>query len=55
MTGFLVSCAGGVFLIVLTLNAIRDRKLKKSGMLNIDQITEKKFIEYLRVLFLDRG
>lgn len=55
LTGFLVLFALGAFLIALIGNAIRYQKLKKSGILNVDQMTGKEFEEYLRVLFLERG
>lgn len=55
LTGSLILFAGGAFLIALIGNAIRYQKLKKSGILNVDEMTGKEFEEYLRVLFLERG
>lgn len=46
---------GGAFLIALIGNAIRYQKLKKSGILTVDEMTGKEFEKYLRVLFLERG
>ena len=55
LTGFLVLFTLGAFLIAFIANAIRYQKLKKSGILNVDEMTGKEFEEYLRVLFLERG
>ena len=55
LTGFLALFAAGAFLIAFIGNAIRYEKLKKSGILNVDEMTGKEFEEYLRVLFLERG
>ncbi|WP_083509177.1 restriction endonuclease [Planococcus rifietoensis] len=55
LAGFLVVFVLGAFSLALITNILRDRKLKRSGMLQVDQMKGKEFEDYLRVLFLERG
>jgi len=55
LAGFLVVFILGAFSLALITNILRDRKLKRSGMLQVDQMKGKEFEDYLRVLFLERG
>ncbi|TWT05600.1 restriction endonuclease [Planococcus sp. CPCC 101016] len=42
-------------LLGLIKKTLRHNKLKKSGIWNVDEMTEREFEEYLRVLFHERG
>lgn len=55
LTGFLIIFGLGAFLLALITNILKDRKLRRSGMLQVDQMKGKEFEDYLRVLFLERG
>lgn len=55
LTGFLVIFVLGAFSLALITNILKDRKLKRSGMLQVDQMKGKEFEDYLRVLFLEQG
>lgn len=55
LTGFLIVFILGAFSLALITNILKDRKLKRSGMLQVDQMKGKEFEDYLRVLFLERG
>ncbi|WP_249222124.1 restriction endonuclease [Planococcus alpniumensis] len=55
LTGFLVVFGLGALLLASITNILKDRKLKRSGMLQVDQMKGKEFEDYLRVLFLERG
>lgn len=55
LAGSLVVFVLGAFSLALITNILRDRKLKRSGMLQVDQMKGKEFEDYLRVLFLERG
>ncbi|MFK8794012.1 restriction endonuclease [Planococcus plakortidis] len=55
LAGFLIVFVLGAFSLALITNILRDRKLKRSGMLQVDQMKGKEFEDYLRVLFLERG
>ncbi|KYG60248.1 restriction endonuclease [Planococcus maritimus] len=43
------------FTLTFIANILKDRKLKRSGILQVDQMKGKEFEDYLRVLFLERG
>lgn len=55
LTGFLIIFGLGAFLLALITNILKDRKLRRSGMLQVDQMKGKEFEDYLRVLFLEQG
>jgi restriction system protein len=55
ITGTLVLLFIGSYLVVFIRDVLWDRKLKKSGILQIDAMTGREFEEYLRVLFFERG
>ncbi|MEZ0482100.1 restriction endonuclease [Planococcus sp. SSTMD024] len=55
LTGFLVVFILGAFSLALITNILKDRKLKRSGMLQVDQMQGKEFEDYLRVIFGERG
>ena len=55
LTGTLVLLFIGSYSVVFIKDILWDRKLKKSGILQIDEMTGREFEEYLRVLFLERG
>lgn len=42
-------------LLGLIKRTLRHNKLKKSGILNVDEMTGREFEEYLRVLFREKG
>ncbi|WP_237150905.1 restriction endonuclease [Planococcus plakortidis] len=55
LTGFLVLFIAGSLLLTFIINTLRYQKLKKSGILKVDEMTGREFEEYLRVLFRERG
>ncbi|SES61986.1 restriction system protein [Oceanobacillus limi] len=55
LTIFLVVFFGGSVLLALIVNMIKQYRLKKSGILEVDKMTGKNFEEYLQVLFKSRG
>ena len=55
LTGFLIIFGLGAVLLALITNILKDRKLRRSGMLQVDQMQGKEFEDYLRVLFLEKG
>lgn len=55
LTGFLIVFILGAFSLALITNILKDHKLNRSGMLQVDQMKGKEFEDYLRVLFLERG
>lgn len=55
LTGFLIIFGLGAFLLAVITNILKDCKLRRSGMLQVDQMKGKEFEDYLRVLFLERG
>lgn len=55
LTGTLFLLFIGSYSVVFIKDILWDRKLKKSGILQIDEMTGREFEEYLRVLFLERG
>ena len=55
LTGFLIIFGLGTVLLALITNILKDRKLRRSGMLQVDQMKGKEFEDYLRVLFQKRG
>lgn len=55
LTGFLVVFILAAFTLTFIANILKDRKLKRSGILQVDQMKGKEFEDYLRVLFLERG
>lgn len=55
LTGTLILLFIGSYSVVFIKEILWNRKLKKSGILQIDEMTGREFEEYLRVLFLERG
>lgn len=55
LTGTLVLLFIGSYSVVFIKDTLWERKLKNSGILQIDEMTGREFEEYLRVLFLERG
>ena len=54
LTGFLVVFILAAFTLTFIANILKNRKLKRSGILQVDQMKGKEFEDYLRVLFLER-
>ncbi|MFC4557846.1 restriction endonuclease [Virgibacillus kekensis] len=46
---------GCYFLFLLTINSIREQKLRKSGISEVDKMRGRKFEEYLQTLFKAKG
>lgn len=46
---------GGSLIFALIVNMVRERKLKKSGILEVDKMSGRKFEEYLQVLLKAKG
>ena len=55
LTGFLVVFILAAFTLTFIANILKERKLKRSGILQVDQMKGKEFEDYLRILFLERG
>jgi restriction system protein len=55
LTVVLLVFMGGSILLGLIVNIIRERRLKKSGILEVDKMSGRKFEEYLQVLLKMRG
>ena len=55
LIGFLAFFFISSLLLGLIKKTMRHNKLKKSGILNVDEMTGRQFEEYLRVLFRERG
>lgn len=51
----LIVFTGGSLLLALTIRILRELKLRKSGIYDIDKMSGREFEEYLRVLLKDRG
>lgn len=46
---------GGLLIISLIVNVIREQKLRKSGILEVDKMSGRKFEEYLQALLKTKG
>lgn len=46
---------GSFFLFALLVNALREQKLRKSGILEVDKMSGRKFEEYLQALLKVKG
>lgn len=55
LIGFLAIFFISSLLLGLITKTLRHNKLKKSGILNVDEMTGREFEEYLSVLFCERG
>ncbi|MFD1030255.1 restriction endonuclease [Metaplanococcus flavidus] len=55
LIGILAFFFTGTGLLGFHKKTMRHNKLKKSGILNVDEMTGREFEEYLRILFRERG
>lgn len=55
LTGVIVIFFGGGLLLAFILRFLREQKLRKSGILEVDQMSGRLFEEYLQVLLKTRG
>ncbi|MCM3667153.1 restriction endonuclease [Mesobacillus subterraneus] len=46
---------GGLLIISLIVNVLREQKLRKSGILEVDKMSGRKFEEYLQALLKTKG
>lgn len=55
LTLLIIVFFGGLFVVVLIVDAYREIRLKKSGILEVDQMSGRNFEEYLQVLLKTKG
>ncbi|WP_430786940.1 restriction endonuclease [Virgibacillus flavescens] len=55
LTALILLFIGSMVLVAFIVNMVREYRLKKSGMLDVDEMPGRKFEEYLQVLLRSRG
>ncbi|MFA9559297.1 restriction endonuclease [Evansella sp. AB-rgal1] len=55
LTIAIIVLAGGSLIYVFVVNLLREQKLRKSGILEVDNMSGRKFEEYLQTLLKSRG
>ncbi|MBW8350257.1 restriction endonuclease [Bacillus sp. IITD106] len=55
LTGVFIIFFSGTFILAIILNIIGQYKLRKSGIMEVDKMSGRKFEEFLRVLLITRG
>ncbi|TFE04223.1 restriction endonuclease [Jeotgalibacillus salarius] len=55
LTIALAAVFGGLYVFAIIVNMLREQKLKKSCILEVDQMSGRKFEEYLQILMKSKG